>query len=138
MTTGSVSVELACYERKGGMLRRTAELELKTYDAPLGDIILKVTHLVRVCVCVTCVVCMCVYVVHMLCACACVYICVCTRVCARTALAPYSLCVPSLPPPYASCPNEAQARSESEQFRCCRSHPNGVRYTSELSVASYG
>ena len=99
MTTGSVSVELACYERKGGMLRRTAELELKTYDAPLGDIILKVTHLVRVCVCVTCVVCMCVYVVHMLCACACVYICVCTRVCARTALAPYSLCVPSLPPP---------------------------------------
>ncbi|KAL5517387.1 hypothetical protein EMCRGX_G002928 [Ephydatia muelleri] len=41
MTSVSIAVELACYEKREGILRRTAELELQTYDAPLGDIILK-------------------------------------------------------------------------------------------------
>lgn len=45
-------VDLACYEKKGGMLRKTAEMELETYDAPLGDILKKavpLVHFIHVC-----------------------------------------------------------------------------------------
>ena len=54
------SVEIECYEKQAGMLRRTAEMEVKTYDAPLGDILKKIVPLVRcpsVCTCVCVCVC---------------------------------------------------------------------------------